>query len=126
MKVLLINGSPHRDGVNFIALQEMDKIFSEYDIETEIIHVGNKNITGCIACNYCSEHGKCCTDDFVNETALKLEAADGIVISSPVCYASATATLIAFLDKLFYSSHFDKTMKVGASYVEELPQLLMN
>lgn len=117
MKVLLINGSPHRDGVNFIALQEMDKIFSEYDIETEIIHVGNKNITGCIVCNYCSKHGKCCTDDIVNEAALKFEEADGIVISSPVYYASANATLIAFLDKLFYSSHFDKTMKVGASVV---------
>lgn len=117
MKVLLINGSPHRDGVNSIALQEMKKIFDEYSIETEIIHIGNKSITGCIACNYCLQHGKCCSDDFVNETAQKFEAADGIVISSPVYYASANATLIAFLDKLFYSSHFDKTMKVGASVV---------
>lgn len=117
MKVLMINGSPRSNGNTYIALQEMEKIFAEEGIETEIVQVGNQGIRGCIACNSCKDNGKCVFDDLVNETAPKFEACDGLVIASPVYYASANATLIAFLDRLFYSTHFDKTMKVGASVV---------
>ena len=117
MKVLMINGSPHTKGNTYIALHEMEKNFSENGVETEIVQVGNKDIRGCIACGSCAEKGKCVFDDMVNETASKFEACDGLVIASPVYYASANATLIAFLDRLFYSTHFDKTMKVGASVV---------
>lgn len=117
MKVLMINGSPRAKGNTYIALNEMEKIFSESGINTEIIQVGNKNIRGCIACGSCAEKGKCAFDDMVNEIAPKFEACDGLVIASPVYYASANATLIALLDRLFYSTHFDKTMKVGASVV---------
>ncbi len=115
MKVLLINGSPHAKGNTAIALSEMERIFAENDIETELIHVGHRNIQGCIACGGCAKQGKCVFDDEVNETAPKFEAADGIVVASPVYYASANATLVAFLDRLFYSTGFDKTMKVGAA-----------
>ncbi len=115
MKVLLINGSPHREGNTVRALQEMIKIFKEEDIETELIHVGYRDVRGCIACLGCKTTGECVVDDIVNETASKFEKADGIVLGSPVYYASANATLIAFLDRLFYSTHFDKTMKVGAA-----------
>lgn len=117
MKVLMINGSPRARGNTYIALHEMEKIFSENGVETEIVQVGNKDVRGCIACGSCAEKGKCVFDDIVNETASKFEACDGLVIASPVYYASANATLIAFLDRLFYSTHFDKTMKVGASVV---------
>lgn len=117
MKVLLLNGSPHAAGTNFTALHEMEQIFGKNGIETEIIQVGNQAVRGCIACNYCRSHGKCVIDDLVNEAAPKFEEADGLVVSSPVYYASANATLIAFLDRLFYSTSFDKTMKVGASVV---------
>ncbi|MBQ8823997.1 MAG: flavodoxin family protein [Ruminococcus sp.] len=117
MKVLMINGSPHASGNTYIALHEMKNIFTENDIESEIIHIGNKAIRGCIGCNSCYEKGKCVFDDIVNEIAPKFEACDGLVIGSPVYYASANATLIAFLTRLFYSTHFDKTMKVGASVV---------
>lgn len=117
MKVLMINGSPHVDGNTSIALYEMREIFVKEGIDTEIIHVGNKDIRGCIACNSCVGKGKCVFNDIVNETAPKFEACDGLVIGSPVYYASANATLIAFLDRLFYSTSFDKTMKVGASVV---------
>jgi multimeric flavodoxin WrbA len=115
MKVLMINGSPRANGNTSLALKEMEKIFHENGIETEIVTVGNKEIRGCIGCATCVERGKCVFDDLVNETAPKFEAADGLVIASPVYYASANGTLISFLDRLFYSSHFDKTMKVGAS-----------
>ena len=117
MKVLLINGSPHDSGSGFTALTEMEKVFHKNDIQTEMIHIGNQIVRGCMACGYCMEHGKCTINDIVNEVSLKFENADGIVVSSPVYYASANATLIAFLDRLFYSTHFDKTMKVGASVV---------
>lgn len=117
MKVLLINGSPHTKGNTYIALSEMAKIFEEEGIESEIVQIGNKNIRGCIACGSCVKTGKCAFDDMVNETAPKFEECDGIVVGSPVYYASANATLVAFLDRLFYSTHFDKTMKVGASVV---------
>ena len=115
MKVLLINGSPRANGNTATALKEMVKVFEAEGIETEVLHVGNKDIRGCIACGSCGKNGKCVFDDMVNECALKFEACDGIVVASPVYYASANATLIAFLDRLFYSTHFDKTMKVGAS-----------
>ena len=114
MKVILINGSPHSKGNTYIALNEMEKIFNENSIETEMIHVGNQAVRGCIACNSCVEKGRCVFDDIVNETAKKFQECDGLVVGSPVYYASANATLIAFLTRLFYSTHFDKTMKVGA------------
>lgn len=117
MKVLMINGSPHGNGNTYIALHEMEKVFGEAGVETEIVHVGNKAIRGCIACGSCGKNGKCVFEDLVNETAPKFEACDGLVVASPVYYASANATLVAFLDRLFYSTHFDKTMKVGASVV---------
>ncbi len=117
MNVLMINGSPRGQGNTSIALKEMEKIFRQEGIDTETIHVGNKDIRGCIACGSCMEKGRCVFDDLVNETAPKFEACDGLVVGSPVYYASANATLVAFLDRLFYSTRFDKTMKVGASVV---------
>ena len=117
MKVLMINGSPHANGNTSIALHEMEKEFEKNGIEVEMLHIGTKDIRGCIACGKCGELGKCVFDDVVNEAAIKFEEADGLVVGSPVYYASANATTIAFLDRLFYSSNFDKTMKVGASVV---------
>ena len=117
MKVLILNGSPRSNGNTSIAVNELAKIFAEEKIETEIIQLGSKDIRGCIACGSCFKNGKCVFDDMVNELAPKFEAADGLVVASPVYYASANATLIAALDRLFYSTHFDKTMKVGASVV---------
>lgn len=117
MKVLMINGSPHAKGNTYTALHEMEKIFEQEGVETQILHVGNQDIRGCIACLSCKDKGKCVFDDLVNETASAFEECDGLVISSPVYYASANATVIAFLDRLFYSTSFDKTMKVGASVV---------
>lgn len=115
MKVLMINGSPRVNGNTDIALREMEKIFLAEDIETEIVQVGNKNVRGCVACSSCAANGKCVFNDIVNELSPKFEQSDGLVVASPVYYASANATLIAVLDRLFYSAHFDKTMKVGAS-----------
>ena len=115
MKVLMLNGSPHAEGNTYTALQEMEKVFAREGIETEILHIGNKDIRGCIGCGSCAKTGKCVFDDMVNETAGKFEACDGLVVGSPVYYASANATLVAFLTRLFYSTHFDKTMKVGAA-----------
>ena len=117
MKVLIINGSPRVDGNTSIAVNEMVKIFEKEGVEAEVVQIGTKDVRGCIACNSCGEKGKCVFDDVVNEIAPKFEAADGLVLASPVYYASANATLIACLDRLFYSTHFDKTMKVGASVV---------
>ncbi len=107
-KILMINGSPHGKGNTYTALHEMETIFAQEHMESEIIHIGNKNIRGCIACYSCKKNGKCVFDDAVNETAAKFEECDGLVIASPVYYASANATLIAFLDRLFYSTSFDK------------------
>lgn len=115
MKVLMLNGSPKKDGNTARALKEMEKIFAENGVETEIIQVGGKDIRGCTACCYCYEHAKCAIDDIVNETAEKLKDADGLVLASPVYYAAANGTLVSLLDRLFYSSRFDKMMKVGAS-----------
>ena len=121
MKVMLINGSPHPQGNTFLALEEMRKIFAAEDIETEMVHVGNKALRGCIACGSCAAKKKCVFDDLVNETAPILKESDGIVIGSPVYYASANGTLISYLDRLFFSTQmgqcFDKTMKVGANVV---------
>jgi multimeric flavodoxin WrbA len=117
MKVLLINGSPRANGNTALALSEMAKVFEQEGIEAETIHIGNRDIRGCVACNRCAKLGKCAFDDAVNEVAPKFEAADGIVVGSPVYYAGPNATVQAFLDRLFYSTHFDKTMKVGAAAV---------
>ncbi len=117
MKVLLLNGSPRANGNTAIALREMEKVFAQEGIDAEILQVGNKDIRGCIACGKCYEAGKCVFDDLVNEVAEKFKEADGLVVGSPVYYASANATLVALLQRLFYSTHFDKTMKVGASIV---------
>lgn len=117
MKVLMINGSPRVNGNTSIALDEMRKVFEKEGVDVEIVRVGNQAVRGCVACNRCAEIGKCVFDDVVNELAPKFEEADGLVVASPVYYASANATLIAVLDRLFYSTSFDKTMKVGASVV---------
>ncbi len=115
MKVLMINGSPRPQGNTALALEEMRKTFAAEGIEVEILQVGNQAVRGCIACGNCSEKKKCVFDDVVNEAALKLKEADGLVVGTPVYYASANATVIAFLDRLFYSSgSIDKTMKVAA------------
>lgn len=117
LKVLILNGSPRINGNTSLALKEMEQVFHENGVETETVLVGNKDIRGCVACLSCYQTGKCVFNDIVNELAPKFEAADGLVVASPVYYASANATLIACLDRLFYSTHFDKTMKVGASVV---------
>ena len=117
MKVLMINGSPRKGGNTSIALAEMEKVFLQEGIEVETVQIGTKAIHGCIACNSCANLGQCVFNDVVNEVAPKFEAADGLVLGCPVYYASAPGTMISFLDRLFYSTHFDKTMKVGASVV---------
>lgn len=117
LKVLILNGSPRKNGNTSIAIGEMEKVFAQSGVEAETVQIGQLDVRGCIACGTCFERGKCVFDDIVNELAPKFEAADGLVIASPVYYASANATLIACLDRLFYSTHFDKTMKVGASVV---------
>lgn len=117
MKVLLINGSPKAKGNTAFALDQMAQVFAAEGVETELLHIGNQAIRGCIACGSCFKTGKCVFDDAVNAAAEKFQEADGIVVGSPVYYASANATLAAFLDRLFYSTHFDKRMKVGASVV---------
>lgn len=115
MNVLIINGSPRVNGNTTIAVNEMVKVFEQEGVDAEVVQIGSKDVRGCIACGSCFEKGKCVFNDIVNELAPKFEAADGLVVATPVYYASANATLIACLDRLFYSTHFDKTMKVGAS-----------
>lgn len=117
MKVLLINGSPNQKGCTYTALTEVADTLNHEGIETELIHVGNKNLRGCIGCRRCKQTGKCVFNDLVNEVAEKFAKCDGIVIGSPVYFASANGTLVSFIDRLFYSSLFDKTMKVGAAVV---------
>lgn len=117
MKVLILNGSPRVNGNTSVAVKELEKTFNKNNVETEIIQVGNKSVRGCIACCKCVETGKCVFDDIVNEIAPKFEAADGLIVASPVYYASANATLVAVMQRLFFSTHFNKTMKVGASVV---------
>jgi multimeric flavodoxin WrbA len=117
-KVILLNGSPKAGGCTATALNEMIKTFHEEGVETELIHVGNKAVRGCISCGYCDKNGKCVfNDDLVNEVAVKFESADGLVIGSPVYYASPNGTILSFLDRLFYSTSFSKQMKVGAAVV---------
>lgn len=116
-KVLLLNGSPHPHGCTATALEEMIRIFEQEGIQTELIQIGSKEIRGCIACGQCSRLGHCVFDDPVNEIAPKFREADGLVIGSPVYYASPNGTLLSFLDRLFYSTSFSKHMKVGAAVV---------
>ena len=116
MKVLMINGSPRRENNTSIALGEMEKVFAEEGIDVELVNVGTKDVRGCIACNKCSELGKCVFDDIVNECAAKLAEADGLVVGTPVYYASANGSVVSLMDRLFYSTgSIDKTMKVGAA-----------
>ena len=115
LKVLMLNGSPHANGNTAVALREMEAVFKENGVDVETVVLGNRDIRGCVACGSCAKTGKCVFDDGVNELAPKFQEADGLVIASPVYYASANATLIACLDRLFHSTSFDKTMKVGAS-----------
>ena len=117
LKVLILNGSPRKNGNTSIAIREMENIFAQNGVETKTVQIGQMDVRGCIACGSCAEKGKCVFDDIVNELAPEFEAADGLIVASPVYYASANATLIACLDRLFYSTSFDKTMKVGASLV---------
>ena len=117
MKVLLINGSPRPQGCTARALHEVEKTLNAQGIETQFINVGVKNTRGCISCFKCQENGKCVFDDMVNEVAPLFEQADGIVVGTPVYYAHANGGVIAFLDRLFFSTHFSKLMKVGAAVV---------
>lgn len=111
----MLNGSPRKDGNTAIALKEMEKIFQAEGIDVETVQVGNQAVRGCISCYSCKKNGKCIFDDQVNQVASKFQDADGLVVASPVYYGSANGTLVSFLDRLFYSAPFDKTMKVGAS-----------
>ena len=117
LKVLIINGSPRVGGNTSVALSEMETVFNEQGVETEIVQIGAEPVRGCASCGYCYEHDRCVFDDVVNTLAPKFEAADDLVVASPVYFANANATLVACLDRLFYSTGFDKTMKVGASVV---------
>ena len=115
MKVLLINGSPRKDGNTAIALNEMIKVLESQGIETELLHIGGKDIRGCIACGKCRQLGHCVFDDIVVQASQKLAEADGLVVGSPVYYASANGTVVSFMDRLFYSNSADLRMKVGAA-----------
>lgn len=115
MKVLIINGSPRKNGNTTLALEQMEQIFTEAGVEVTSVQVGREDVHGCVACNSCSKLGRCIYDDCVNKLAPLFEEADGLVVGTPVYYGSANATLVAVLDRLFYSTSFDKTMKVGAA-----------
>ena len=118
MKALLINGSPHAKGCTYTALSELKHTLEAEGIETELIHVGNQDVRGCIACGQCRKLGKCVFDDVVNEVASKLAEADAFVIGAPVYYSSPAGGAISFMDRLFFSTfNIDKTMKVGAAVV---------
>ena len=119
LKVLMLNGSPHANGNTAVALREMEEVFRANGVAVETVLVGDKAVRGCAACNGCRKTGKCVFDDVVNEIAPKFEAADGLIAASPVYYASANATLVACLDRLFYSTPFDKTMKVCLLYTSD-------
>lgn len=115
MKVLIINGSPHVNGNVSVAVKELTKQFAQEGVETEVVQIGMHDVRGCVACYQCAKTGKCIFKDVVNDVAPKFKEADGLIVMTPVYYASANGTLISFLDRLFYSTHFDKTMKCGAS-----------
>ena len=117
MKVLIINGSPHADGCTACALKEVEKELNNEGIETITLHIGNKDIRGCIACNFCKENKRCVFDDAVNEAAKIFEECDGLLIGSPVFYSGSNGTLISFLDRFFNSSYVKKSMKVGAAVI---------
>ena len=118
MKALLINGSPRSKGCTYTALTELKKALEAEGIEVELLHVGHKDIHGCIACRKCRETGKCVFDDAVNEVSPKLAQADAFVIGAPVYFASPAGGAISFMDRLFFSTlGIDKTMKVGAAVV---------
>lgn len=119
MKVLVINGSPHLKGCTDRALREVEQTLMADGIEVERVNVGNKDIRGCIGCNYCREHRRCVFNDLVNETAPKFAEATGLIVGTPVYYAGANGQVLSFLDRLFYSTSgtVDKTMKVGAAVV---------
>ena len=116
-KVLLLNGSPHKKGCTVRALEEAAGALHEEGVETELIHIAQGAVSGCKACNYCNDHKGCVIDDLVNEVAAKFEAADGLIIGSPVYYASPNGAALAFMDRLFFSTGFPKHMKVGAAVV---------
>ena len=117
MKVLVINGSPHLNGCTDRGLREVESALLSNGIEVERINIGNKDIRGCIGCNFCRQHGRCVFNDSVNETAPKFATADGLLVGSPAYYAGCNGQLLAFLDRLFYSTSgtIDKTLKVGAA-----------
>lgn len=117
LKVLMLNGSPRKNGNVALAFHEMEQVFEKHGVEYENILLGMKDVRGCIACNKCSENGKCVFGDIVNDIAVKFQEADGLVIGSPVYYGSVNGTLMSTLQRLFYSTHFDKSLKVGASVV---------
>ena len=116
-KVLLLNGSPHEKGCTARALEEVIKVLNEEGVETELVQIGKESLSGCISCNFCYKNGRCVFDDKVNEVAAKFEEADGLIIGSPVYYASPNGAALAFMDRLFYSAGFSKHMKVGAAVV---------
>lgn len=115
LNVLLINGSPNAKGCTYTALSEVERTLQAEGIATELVHIGNRDIRGCIACYKCAEQGHCVFNDAVNELAPKFEAADGLVVGSPTYYAGPNGTLTNLLDRLFFSTHFSKRMKVGAA-----------
>lgn len=117
MKVLIINGSPRFDGNTSLAINEMTNVFHDENIDVDLYQIGGENIRGCMACGYCHKNGKCAFDDVVNELVTKLHEADGVVIATPVYYASPNGSLISLLDRIFYSNNEDLTMKVGTSVV---------
>ena len=117
MKILMINGSPRANSNTGVALAEMEKVFISHGLEVETVQIGTMDIRGCQGCGYCFKNGKCRIDDIVNELAVKFEQCDGLVVGSPVFYAAANGTLVSLLDRLFYSTPFSKTMKVGAAVV---------
>ncbi|MBP5412595.1 MAG: flavodoxin family protein [Bacteroidales bacterium] len=117
MNVLMINGSPNKQGNTYMALHEMQKVLEADGVQVNMVHIGHETISGCIGCRKCRESGKCVFNDMVNAIAPLLEKADGLVVGSPVYYASPNASLLALMDRLMFSTHFDKTMKAGASVV---------
>jgi multimeric flavodoxin WrbA len=104
MKILLVNGSPHKNGCTYTALEEISMQLSKNGVESEIYHIGTSAISGCIACGSCRKIGKCSIDDKVNELAERLCEFDGFVFGSPVYYASANGSMTSFLDRAFYSN----------------------
>ena len=116
-KVLVLNGSPRARGCTARALEELIRTLHEEGVETELVHIGKEDIRGCMSCGFCLQNGRCVFQDKVNEAAALFEQADGLVIGSPVYYGSPNGTTLAFLDRLFYSTHFSKHMKVGAAVV---------